>query len=74
MIIRVDKCSTFGLKKSLNKPVQYQPKLIRKNFVVPPVRSGESLCYLGRYFDFEMSNQLHKTELLALVKDLLPSS
>ena len=73
MIIRLDKCSTFGLKKCLTKSVQYQPKLIVKNAVVPPVKPGESFRYLDRYFDFVMSSQLHKTELLALVKDLLTS-
>ena len=70
IIIRVDKCSTFGLKKCLTKSVQYQPKLIIKNAVVPPVKPSESFRYLGRYFNFEMSYQFHKTELLALVKDL----
>ena len=27
MIIRVDKCSSFGIKKHLSKSIQYQPKL-----------------------------------------------
>ena len=73
MIVRVEKCSTFGLKKCLTKSVQYQPKLVVKNAVVPPIKPCESFRHLGRYFNLEMSNQLHKTELFALVKDLLTS-
>ena len=42
MIIRVEKCSTFGLKKCLTKSVQYQPKLVVKNAVVPPIKPCES--------------------------------
>ena len=31
MIIRVDKCSTFGIKKAITKSVQYLPKLLISN-------------------------------------------
>ena len=74
MIIRVDKCSTFGIKKALTKSIQYLPKLIINNNLVPAIERGKSFCYLGRYFDFEMSNNEHKSELISnltkLMKDI----
>ena len=32
---------------------------------------GDSFRYLGRYFDFTMSNHEHMTELTSLVQDLM---
>ena len=52
MIIRVDKCNTFGIKKA-------------------QVKVGDSFRYLGRYFDFAMSKDVHKKELIALLIDSL---
>ena len=49
MIIRVDKCSKFGIKKQLTKSVQYLPKLFVNNRLVPRIKMGESFRYLGRY-------------------------
>ena len=40
MIIRVDKCSTFGIKKHLSKYVQYLPKLFINHLFVPRVEIG----------------------------------
>ena len=37
MIIRVDKCSSFGIKKALSKSIQYLPKLLIDNQLIPPV-------------------------------------
>ncbi len=71
MIIRVDKCSTFGIKKVLTKSTQFLPKLLINNCLVPTVKIGESFKYLGRYFDFSMSDQQHKSELLSLVHELM---
>ena len=56
MIIRVDKCSTFGIKKAITKSVQYLPKLLISNQLITKITIGESFQYLGRYFDFHMSN------------------
>ena len=67
MIIRVDKCSTFGIKKAFTKSVQYLPKLIRNNSLIPVIEIGKSFCYLGRYFDYEMSDDEQKLELVSLL-------
>ena len=71
MIIRVDKCVTFAIKKTLTKSIQYLPKLLINNCPVPTVKIGESFKYLGRFFDFNMSNQEHKSELISLVNELM---
>ena len=71
MIIRVDKCCTFGIKNFSSKSAQIQPKLFINKESVPCVKLDESFRYLGRHFDFPMSNQLHKTELSHLVTSTL---
>ena len=71
MIIRVDKCSNFGIKKAVTKSIQYLPKLFINNSVIPTTKLGETFCYLGRYFDFSMSNNKHKSELITLINDLM---
>ena len=67
MIIRVDKCSTFGIKKGLTKSVQYLLKLIINSSLIPVIEIGKSFCYLGRYFDYEMSDDKHKLESVSLL-------
>ena len=71
MTIRVEKCSTFGIKKAVSKSVQYLPKLLISNNQIPTVKIRESFEYLGRYFDFDMSNQDHKSKLISLADDLM---
>ena len=71
MVIRVDKCVTFGIKKSAKRSIQYLPKLLVNSELVPCVRLGDSFRYLGRYFDFDMSNIVHKQELSQMVGDIM---
>ena len=71
MIIRVDKCSTFGIKKEATKSTQYLPKLFIRNELVPRVKIGESFCYLGRYFDFHMTDEDHKSEINDTLNNML---
>ena len=42
MVIIVDKCVTFGIKKFSSRSLQYEPKLFVSNKTVPTVKSGES--------------------------------
>ena len=65
MTIRVDKCITFGIKKATTKSIQYQSKLFINNQLIPRVDNGDSFKYLGRYFDFGMTNSKHKSKLTA---------
>ena len=71
MIIWVDKCSTLGIKKTLTKSVQYLPKLLINNQLIPKISIGEAFQYLGRYFNFNMSDEQHKSELISLVEELM---
>ena len=69
MIICVDKCFSFGIRKSATSSVQFLPKLIINKDLVPTVKIGESFKYLGRYFS--MQNFEHKTILVDTITDLL---
>ena len=71
MIITVDKCFTFEIRKLCTKSVQYLPKLLINGVLVSCVEMGEPFRYLGRYFDFNTSNNQHMSELSSLVQDLM---
>ena len=60
MIIRVDKCITLGITKSLTKSIQFHSKLLINSALVPQVKVNESFRYFGRYLYFGMSNEVHK--------------
>ena len=72
MVIRVGKCTTFGIKKFSSRSLQFQPKLLIGSEVVPLVSNSESLKYLGRFFNVDMDNKDHKdillSNLLAMLK------
>lgn len=59
------------IKNALTRPVHYLPKLLINNVLVPCIKKCDSFCYLGRYLNFEMSNQAHKSELTTLVNDMM---
>ena len=71
MIIRVDKCSKFGIRKSSTASIQYLPKLFINQVTVPTVEIGKSFKYLGRFFNFPMDNIDHMSEVLQLITDLM---
>ena len=69
MLIRVDKCHTFGIKKVNTAAKQIKPKLYINNKIIPPIESGDSFIYLGRYFNFSMSDKDHETSILNKIND-----
>ena len=71
MEIRPDKCHTFGIKKSNTKSIQYSPKVYINNVLVKSLKKDESFLYLGRHFDFSMSDQEHKNELSSKLQEYL---
>ena len=71
MIIRVDKCITFGIRKSLAKSSQFQPQLLINSALVPQVKANKSFRYLGRHYDFGMSNEVDKKELISTVTETI---
>ena len=71
MILRVDKCSTFGIRKASSSSIQFLPKLTISNSVVPPVEIDSSFRYLGRHFNFTMNNHQHMSDLLDTTNTLM---
>ena len=71
MIIRVNKCSTVGIRKSSSSSTLYLPRLIINHETVPTVDIGKSFRYLGRHFNYTMDNQVHMSEALELLSDLM---
>ena len=49
MIIRVDKCDTFGIMKKNTTSIQTNPKLNVNNGVMPLLKDDENFKYLRRY-------------------------
>ena len=69
MLIRVDKCHTFGIKKVKTAAKQIKPKLYINNKVIPPVEIEDSFTYLGRHFNFSMSGKDHEKSILNKVNE-----
>ena len=71
MVIRLDKCTAFGIKKFSNSSLQFQPKLLLNSELIPPVKQRESFKYLERYFNFDIDNKDHKELLNQVFKPCL---
>ena len=71
MIIRVDKCFTFGITKKSTRSHQCKPKLFINHEQIPPIETNESFIYLGRHFNYSMDDSKHKEELLNSLDDLI---
>ena len=71
MIITVDNCHSFGMKKSGTSSKQFQPKLFVNNELIPPVKQDELFTCLGRHFDYKMTNNQHKDDLLSDTKNIM---
>ena len=63
--IRIDKCHTFGVKKSATESYQFEPYLVINKERIPPVKSGESFVYLGKAFNFSMNSDEVKQQLVS---------
>ena len=57
-------------KKSTTFSVQFLPKLILNNSLVPTVEKSNSFKYLGRFFKYSMDNADHMSDL-STVNDLM---
>ena len=71
MLIRPDKCHIFGMRKSNTKSIQYSPKVYINNILVKSLKEVEPFLYLGRYFDFNMSDKEHQEELKSKLKECM---
>ena len=73
MIIRVDKCKTFGITKRGSNTVQIKPKLLVNNEYIPPVPRDEDFEYLGRFFNYPMDNKSHEQIPLDNAEEMMKS-
>ena len=71
MVIWLDKCATFGIKKFSSRSLQFEPKLFINSEVAPPVKKGELFIYLGRFFNFDMDSKDHKDFLTSNLQTML---
>ena len=71
MLIRVDKCKTFGIEKVGSNAKQVPPKLYVNNNLIPTVGQGEDFVYLGRSFNYEMDNKSHQDQLVEVTQDIM---
>ena len=71
MIIRVDKCKTFGMAKIGSQCKQYLPKLFLNNELVPQVKLEESFTYLHRHFNYAMDDAEHKSHVQERTNEIL---
>ena len=74
MKIRIDKCSTFGMRKQSGNYMQFQPMLTIGGEIIPAIENGGSFKYLGKLFDYDMKNSVTKTTLVDRLKNLLKTT
>ena len=68
-IVRIDKCHTFGIRKVRTLSQQYLPYLLVSGVRIPPVDIGGSFVYLGKSFNFEMSNTESKDKIMKSLEE-----
>ena len=71
MIIRLDKCCTFGMLKIDGHYQQYEPAIFLNHGRIPTVAIGSSFTYLSKIFNFEMKKKEAKEQLLTRLRKLL---
>ena len=65
LIICIDKCSTFAVKKNGNSSTHSKQYLKVNNEVIPPIKLNETFRYLGKTFSYTMSGDKVKTEFIS---------
>ena len=68
LIIRVDKCSTFDIKKVRTDLTQYEPYLKISNELIPSIEMNNSFPYFGKDMNMYMSNDYIKSLLVSTIK------
>ena len=69
MTVEASRCHSFGICKKGTTSTQYKPKLYLDNALVPPANVDDCFTYLGSHFDFKMSDNKHKSELIETITD-----
>ena len=66
---KASKVHSFGICKKGTTSTQYKPKVYLENALVPPLKLDDCFNYLGRHFDFKMTDYKHKSELIETITD-----
>jgi hypothetical protein len=75
MVLRLDKCCTFGMTKTENVFKQTLPGLFVDGSQVPPVRIDDDFTYLGKLFHFDInSNTAAKDAMMKKLRELLTTT
>ena len=69
MAIKASQCHSFGICKKGTTSTQYKPKLYLDNALVTSVKLGNWFTYLSRRFDFKMTDDKQKRELIGTITD-----
>ena len=69
MTIKATKCHSLGICKKGTTSTYYKPKLYLDNALVPPVKLDDYFTYLGRHFNFKMTDDKHKNELTETITE-----
>ena len=60
MTIKASTCHSLGICK-IGTTTQYEPQVYLDYALVPPVKLDDCFTYVGHYFDFNMSDDKHKS-------------
>ncbi|HMK58473.1 MAG TPA: reverse transcriptase domain-containing protein, partial [Nitrososphaeraceae archaeon] len=74
MIIRIDKCLSFGMLKSKGNYSQFEPSIFIDSQKIPPASLDGSFKYLGKIFSFSMDNNEIKTALQNKISSILQTT
>lgn len=71
MVIRLDKCCSFGMRKNDGEYCQFEPALFIGNGIIPPIQLGSAFKYLGKLYDFDLKNDLAKLNIAQKLENFL---
>ena len=71
MLIRIDKCSCFGMRKENGLYSQYLPSVFIDGKAIPTIDLNDDFIYLGKRYNATMSKETAKTETIEKLKTLL---
>ena len=71
MTIRLDKCTTFGMRKYDNTFSQFDPAIFINGEQIPVVSAGGSFVYLGKIFSFDLKKDEAKNKMSEKLATLL---
>ena len=69
MTIKASKYHSFSICKKDTTSTQYKPKLSLDDALVPPVKLDDNFTCLRNHFDFKISDDKHKRELIETIND-----